>query len=131
MAGGAAQSAATRARNVEMSLARTSHRAFIADGAGIEASELLSRFVREESVESGVDLQSGFELTPGALPVAELFGDHSCVKMQQRVACAVAQRLVDGVVGFSGLTILEERPGEGVPGVDVVADFELLPGKRE
>ena len=83
----------------------------------------------EEDVEVGVDGEGFLEVGSGLLLISESGFDKAGVVLHEGVAGAHAEGLGNLGLGLPGLVIFEESPGEGVGGVDVVADFEFPFGR--
>src|ERR1700736_2251665 len=82
-----------------------------------------------ENVEMRVGCQCLAQVAFCLRRISCFFVDHSRVKQRLRVFCPLRQSVRDGIGGFLKLAALIEGPRKYVPGVNVVAHFQLLPSE--
>ena len=84
-----------------------------------------------DDVKLGIDakrlLQPGFGLGCLSQPAR----DHARVEEQKSIPGTGAQRIVDGIARLLVLAVLLQGPRERIPGINIVAYFELLVSQGE
>ncbi len=79
-----------------------------------------------EQMEVPVDLERLLQSSARLIRLSECLSDHPVVKEKQRIPRPVLNSFLAGFGGLFQLAVFIQSPRQRIPGVDVMADFQLL-----